>query len=589
MTTRLTFLGAVAAALLAAGCEAETGVGNIGLAVSALGSCPGVTGSDPIPSIDRVRVMVTAVNRDTQELYNPVDEAFKVKSSITVGGIPAGINNVVTVLGYAPGQTEAGWFARQRQVRIEQDATTSLDLVLAPLGRLACVTPPNTFTHRVFSTATALGDGTVLVTGGFTKVTAAASTVLEEPSDLALLYSAQTGGPLDPIAAPMTARRAAHAAVFLPITEKDGIKGADGAVLGKSGIVLLIGGANKVELKADGIAFATGDALNSYEIYDVATKAFHPALKDGTGNPRQMTLKRAFPNVARLFDNSVLITGGGQWPKDPNPDYANAELWAPWVATGDEKGGLQPFSGNGPIMKRQHNGAAIAKLEDTAEGLSRYALIGGISTVNADNPGVEIYTQSSQQQKGVSGVFTALEAKGLPPLFFPAVAPLSGKRFLVVGGIGYKDGKFQAPADSAWILQFGRAPSGDTVAVTPARNVAAGCGQRFFHTAMASFDGDRAFVIGGFKDFTGPAASPNCRWDPERPDTTVSDDPNAKLPEAMSVVAETQAFAGHRAEPLPDDTVLVVGGMTTRGAFPEETGIVQVYAPPTVRLDPTAP
>lgn len=586
MNIRLWFVAALAWALV--GCEAGSGTGDIGLSVRALGSCPGVSGSNLAGAIDRLRVIVTSVDSDTGELYNSVDKTFGFRSSVSVGGIPVGTNHVVTLLGFEAGKTEPTYFARERRVRIQQDATTKLQMVLAALGRYTCITPPTAFTHRVFPAVTVLGDGSVLITGGFTAVTPGSPTTLTGASDLAFLYHAETGGPLEPLPNPMTEPRAAHGAVFVPVTEKDGLKDENGSPIGTNGIVLLFGGLKKLELKADGVGFATADALNTYEIYDVATKTFHPATRDDKGQAQQMKLKRAFPLVARLFDNSVLVAGGGQLPADANQDYAKADIWAPWVAYGENRGGLQLFAGNAPVMQRQHNGAAIAKLEDTAEGLSRYVIVGGTPKVDANNPNVEIFTQSSQQDKGVSGTFTPLATDGnaLPPLFFPAIAPLSGKRFLLVGGVGYKGQAFQNPVDKAWVLTFDRDAGGkDKLTITPVAQVSAGCGARYFHSAHSTYEGDRAVILGGFADFAGPANVPNCRFDPERPDPA---DPSKTVPASITPISESAAFAAHRAESLPDDSVVVIGGMTNRAAFPEETGLAQVFVPPTVKLDPVA-
>jgi hypothetical protein len=553
-----------------AACETGTGTdevaggpGGLGVVVSALSDCSGESGKDPFAEIRRVRVDVTGPDRDTGKLVELASANKTVSggsASITLGGIPAGAGRNVTILGYAAGapDTQPTWFGRHRQIQITQDRVNTVDLVMARYSNFTCVTAPTSYPASLFPAVVRLGDGRVLITGGFTKATDAGSGkyVLENPTDVAVLYDPATGQ-VSQTANTMTSRRAGHAAVYLPLA--DGEK------------VLIVGGVKTMALKDDGtfpFDLSIADALNSYEIFDVKTGTFEAAGSDKNGHPKQMLVNRAFPVAARLFDNTVLIAGGGKWPVD-SAEYLKAEIWAP---AADEKTGILMDLGPAlPVMNAQHNGLAAVKLEDTKEGLSRFLFVGG--TTDAKNM-VEVYTQSSRQSDGVSGVFATLTASGVPALYFPSITALNNRQFLVLGGVPYSGGKFQAPTAEAYLLKIG---ANDAVEVK--KFATAACSGRFFHSASPTYEGDAAVILGGFKDFTGKAAGDACFFRLADVDK-----------EPFSALAAGQkpflSRAGHRVEGLIDDTLLVVGGMTGRDTLSgSHPGMIEVYAPPTLKLD----
>jgi Galactose oxidase, central domain len=138
-------------------------------------------------------------------------------------------------------------------------------------------------TARGFHTATLLGDGTVLVTGGDTN-NAPASIATAELFDPTTGSFASTGN--------MARIRASHTATLL-----------------KNGTVLIAGG------RGDG-----GSAVATAELYNPGTKIFAPA-----GN---MAVPRAGHTATLLTDGTVLITGGDTG----NPGTAStatAELFDP--------------------------------------------------------------------------------------------------------------------------------------------------------------------------------------------------------------------------------------------------------------------
>lgn len=542
--------------------EDESGYGGVGVAVMALtDNCSGLPGNNPTTEISRLDVRVTGPDDKGRTVLKKV-ASFSIggrqTDSVVVSEVPVALNNDITLLGYGEGSDQPLWFGRKRQVPVLADSENSISVVLARYSRFTCLSDPsNTFTHRAFASSVRLGDGMVLISGGFehVSITGATTAVLDSPSDKAFIYNPENGT-IEPTANTMTMGRAGHAMVFLPIG---------------GGKVIVFGGTKKMTMRDDGsfpFSIDDGDSIREYEVFDVTTKTFTAAGNDAEGKPKQMLLKRAFLSAVRLFDDSsgstILVTGGGSWPKDQNPDYQKAEIWASYVDGG--KGGMQELAANRPVMYAQHNGAGVEKFEDTKEGLSRYLFVGG----NDKKDVVEIYTQSSQQKEGVSGVFTEVSAPGLPPLYFPTVTRLEGKRFLVTGGVGISSGKLTKPSGKAYLLE----PTGtNSFTVTP---IESDCAMRFFHTATATYEGDKVTLLGGFTDFSGEARASTCIFDLKS--------------KTFSTLAENQeAFltrAGHIAEPLLDDTILVAGGFVTRNTLTETApGFLELYVSPATRLE----
>lgn len=564
MTRSITFTFLVLA-LAACGGNVGPGEGAVGVVASALNStCE--TGAAPQQAVDRVEVLVTGSDRDTGRTVVLAKGSSKITTAtqdIGLGSVPAGLDNVVTVLGYSPGQQTPTWFGRRREVAIAQDRTTEVDMVLTKYGAFTCLHQPEGFGQRAFPASVVLGDGRVLITGGFTASAdkGGGAWELSGASKNAYLYDPSSGQVTE--AGAMTTARAGHAMVYLPLA--GGEK------------VLVFGGTTKMTW-TQGSAYpfdlATSDSLNSYEIYDIATGTFSEAGLDQAGNAKQMVLRRAFPQAVRLFDNSVLITGGGRWPTDASA-YDAAELWAPYGDTDavgkNPRGGLLDLRGS-LKTNRQHNGAAVVKLEDTSQGLSRYLVIGGTTSSDA---AVEIFTQSSKQQDGAGAVFRSRAVGGLPLLFFPAAVPLQekadgSKQFLVAGGAVWNGTALAAPQGKAWILTV------DNADKVTAEAIDAPCAARFQHSLTPSYDADGAVLLGGFADFAGAAVGGACFFDlATRAFTTAASDQ-----------PQFYARGGHVAERMVDDTLLVAGGLVDpAGLSSGSPGLLELYAPPVLKTN----
>jgi len=529
----------------------EEGEGAVGVNASMLVStCQ--SGAQPEAEVDRVAVEVTGRDRNTgKSVLLASGEARIPGSGVALESVPAGSGRVVTVLGYRQGQDTPAWYGRKREVAIAQDRTTELEMVLSRFGASTCVGVPGGFSPTMFPASVTLGDGRILLTGGFTAVEdqGGGSLRLTGPSDRAFLYD-PFQGTFTEIGARMNVPRAGHAMVQLPLAQGDR--------------VLIFGGVTKAAWKTGSafpLSFDTADALDSYEIFDVAAGTFV------TGKER-MYSPRVFPQAGRLYDNSVLIAGGGRWPVD-DARYLVADLWAPYGGA-DGQGGLLAL-GNGLRSNRQHNGGTMVKIEDTSQGLSRYLVVGGTTF---DEAVVEVFTQSSRQQDGASGAFLNRAVAGLPRLYFPGVAPIQedaqgNKRFLVAGGAVWNGSTLLPPADQAWLLTIDGAGKGTVEALNGQP-----CAARWLHGVMASKEGDQAWLIGGVRDFGGGLAEGACRLDLAAKRLVASD-------------ASTGLLAGRfgaALEVLPDDTLWVAGGVGEAAELdPASAGKVEVYTPAALR------
>jgi hypothetical protein len=224
-------------------------------------------------------------------------------------------------------------------------------------------------------TATLLPDGRVLIAGGMQK-----NGVFEDSAEL---YDPASGR--FEMLPRLTSRRVGHSATLLP-----------------DGKVLIAGGIAGRRLEA---GRWTGDALASAELYDPATRSFHPA--------GSMTTPRTHPAAVRLADGRVLLAGGDDGSSIP---LRSAEIYDP--ASG-------VFRATGPLRTARVPEVAVL-LKD-----GRALIPGGSDASGGVLASAELYDPRSGRFAPAGDMIAARRKHG-------GVLLRSG-RVLVVGGSDARD------------------------------------------------------------------------------------------------------------------------------------------------------
>lgn len=549
--------------------------GTLGFVVSAQqGSCPG-GGVNPFDDLARVLIQVTGRDDD---LTVVASKEFAVGSGTTAVSlmVPVGNDYTVTLQGFGRYDgTTPSWYARRRNVDVQQGSDNPpIEAVLARYKGFTCITPHANLTERMFPAVVDLGDGRVLIAGGFQRATPTGAGsdkyVLDAASKLAFVYDTRKGT-LVQTATAMNDGRAAAGGVFVPLED---------------GKVLIFGGASKMTIKIRGdfeMFVDPADALATYEVFDAKTLSFEAVPE---GQVREMTMARVWPATLLLGENSVLVAGSGAWPGSASAtgDPRRADLW-------DPKTGIVDRGAASDLMNADHFAPAVAPLDDV-DGRVRAVFFGGTMDGGAV---VEVYTEPSSKE--VAGSFVALGKGSIAkPPFLASLSPLSGAagtdvRFLAAGGVtGEKvQDKYRFAAGStAYVVTVSR---GDNlVSLAETRAVETPCAKRFFHAAGDTERPGRVTLLGGFTAAAQDPGGMTCFFDVARYDAalTTGSPLDGAFWQPSAGEAVFAARAGHGAVRLDDDTVLLVGGMeTTAGALNGDQGaLLEVYAPPTVQFAP---
>jgi hypothetical protein len=484
----LTASAALVAALGAPACDSvDDGPAPLALTVGALSgtacgdpSAP-TTGPGPFGAVSEITVSVTGVDRLTGRTGTLAERTARLTEdrALTLSGVPEGAAREVIVTGEGGGST---WYGRDTGLTVRRNEDTAASLLLAPLGSFSCVPAPEAIADVVFPASVDLGDGRVLVTGGFEEVTADG---VGKPSTQAWIFDSKTGV-REVIAGGLGEGfgRGAHAMVLIP----------------EAGQVVVLGGAKRLDLIPSAgfpLSLDTADARDDALVFDIATKTFRPV--EGA-----MRVGRAFPRAQQLADGTVIVTGGGAWPYVSSDDrYYEVDFY-----DHEALGGLGGFL-DIPKLRSFYSrvGHSLTLIGTTSEGLSELLIWGGTTLDRSlGNPG-EVYRQSGRQREGVNGTFSEVcitSSTGQAPsfLYFHETTRLADNRFLVTGGVvpGAGD-SLQAPAaEEAWILTYYPDVS-DTICprgrVIQADRVPGFGPGRVFHSASSS-DLRHVSVIGGF-------------------------------------------------------------------------------------------
>jgi hypothetical protein len=505
----LVLASATLALLAAPGCDApdESSPGSVNLQVLALsgGSCQDT--EDPAPNVDpftdisKVTVKVSGTRSDGSydKLVRETQALSAQQTTVVVHDIPESQPGQVHRLEiYAEG-TNKSWYASNPTVVVERNTTNDVNLLLSPYGGFSCIPTGTNFPNVVFPAVTELGDGRVLITGGFTGLVTEELTNeqnLSGATDRAFIWD-PTKGTLEETQNPMPKGRAAHAAVFIP-----------GTGFGK---VLLIGGADLLGVDTDQdfpFKLDLSKARQDYAIFDVATETF----EEGKG---LLELKRAFPRAHLMADNTVVITGGGEWPV-PDSAYELVEVFDIGREDTENSGGLLSTFGFADNWLR--SGHSLTFIRNVDQGLTTLLVYGGMyddPNASADpNRVASVMVQSNNQKGGDNGVFAPVEIYGQewpPYTYFHEMTRLSDDRLVLTGGVRTDGNKMQAPEDDeAWLMvyDYDASQGKHRLLVTKVPGMGAG---RTFHTALSG-DGEHLAVVGGMDASNGAIVNDPIRF-----------------------------------------------------------------------------
>jgi len=433
-------------------------------------------GVNPFNDIGTLTVAVRGIAPETGAFDTLVRESTSLKgaAALRVKNIPEGDGREVILFGEG---SAFDWYGKDPDVTIARNADNPVDVLFSRYGGFSCVPAPATVNNTTFPASVTLGDGRVLVTGGFTDVVSdGGGSRLANASDQAFIFDPRTGA-LEPVGTMgVDQGRAGHAMVYLEQTDQ----------------VLIVGGFTALRIdenRAFPFAFDATDkdnARDDYVIFDVATSTF-------TAGAETMRLGRGFPRAHALSDGTAVITGGGPWPFDTNEaGYLDVEIYD--AEKNDGAGGFLDVKNFRSFYTRA--GHSLSFLKNSAEGLTQLLVWGGTTPDRSVGHPAEVFRQSGRQREGVNGTFVEVTITNQAPsyTYFHETTPLTGNRFLVTGGAAWDGGAIQAPrSDEAWLLTYTEDPA-PKLNVQKVPGLGAG---RVFHTAVSS-DLVNVAVIGGF-------------------------------------------------------------------------------------------
>ena len=553
---RLALAAALSAAFVGPGCmdEGEPEPQPVEMVVSALGGgdCggtpAGVFGND---SNATFTIVVTGANESTGQIETLLKTSRSVSASspaFTVADVPQGDGHSLELFASSSSDPLLKWYAKSPAVTVRQRDTVSVDLLLTRHGGFSRIntSASNLLPNTIFPATALLGDGRVLVTGGFTRVIdEGGKPVLKDPDNRAFIFDPRTGA-VTASANAMTTGRAGHGMVYMP----------------QSGKVLIAGGTKRLDIdstKAFPLRYARTNGVKSYELYDPATDTF-TAVVDADSATR---LSRAFPQLNLLADGTVSITGGGEWRPDEDAGYRVVDVFDP------EKATLLPtLNFKGFEVRAGHSVTFLRNVD----GRSQLLVWGGTSDASGRRV-AELLNQSSRQREGVDGSFAEITIKGDKPFtWFHQMTRLSGNRFLLTGGTRYDGGtnEMLAPAaDEAWLLTFSDG-GGPTIETQKVAGLGAG---RTFHGAYTS-DFVKVAVVGGWAGIDAVATDKIQLFD------------GGTSQWALATQTEIDGFetrGGMGSLMMPTGSVLMVGGaerLASQGSA--QCAMGQVYTPSTV-------
>jgi hypothetical protein len=201
-----------------------------------------------------------------------------------------------------------------------------------------------------------------------------------------------------------------------------------------------------------------------------------------------------------MADNTVVITGGGEWPI-PDAAYELVEVFDISREDTETKGGLLSTFGFADNWLR--SGHSLTFIRNVDQGLTTLLVYGGMhNDPNASsdpNRVASVMVQSNNQKGGDNGVFAPVTIYGQewpPYTYFHEMTRLSNDRMVLTGGVRTDGNKMLAPEeDEAWLMlyEYNSSQGEHQLLVTKVPGMGAG---RTFHTALSG-DGEHLAVVGG--------------------------------------------------------------------------------------------
>ncbi len=514
------------------------------------GAC-GPAEADVVRAVDDVRslrVYLTERASDgEQRLAYAGDASLRSDGSVDLGGLPEGTGYKLEVFGEGASGT---WYGMRPSVDIRANGGGPLDILLTRLGTFSQVTVDTSFTNVLFPATVELGDGRVMVSGGFQDVS---NQGIGNPSRQWFILDPRTGTLDAKGTVPDGQQRGAHTMVYLPTTNE----------------VLFVGGAR--QLKVDTTrpfpvtySKSQGNGVSQGLVFSVTDQRFEPLSDAHVMKTGIKALGRAFPRAAALPDGTVVVTGGGEWPADNDTDFRRVSVYDP------ADGGR--FLATPSLMTlAARAGHSMVFLGQGPDG-AKLLLWGGVPS---DQEMAEVLTVVRSEDGNVTGTSTpvVIEGEPAPHTYFQVLTPLGGNRFLATGGARpdpNDPSHLAAPQDDeAWLLSYGEPGGQPTITLDALPGLGAG---RVFHGAMPTADRGSVFVLGGFAG-----------------DKALDHDKVMRLDTAelrWEVAPETGAFLGrgaHAVVPMVNGKGLLVGGESALADKGDVAcGYVEVFTPSSI-------
>jgi len=535
----------------------NTGYGTISFAVD----------SSIIAEIQRLDVLVKredgSVAASTSINVSPGLNVAKVS-------VPIGDGYVVTVAGYRANESTPYAYGRRRGVRVSLGSSTDVQMAIMKIGGFAKASGLGELSNRAFPTVVDLGDGKVLVAGGFkdAKAVDGQGFELRGASVEAFVFDTTTGQVVT-LDTTMRLPRGAASGVLVGIDEP---------------MVMIFGGAQKMTIYPSGgpqlVYLSDEDAIDSFEVFDVKKMRFlQPSDLGQTEDDWKMRMARVFPLVLVMADKSLVVLGGPTVEtKDKEGDLIEWKQVEVTVGDSQARKILRPVRRELPEIPFAYHFAPSGARLQNVQGRYRYLVFGGTTNGHAI---LELYTEASS--KDVSGSFEGLKS-GIPKLpYMMSLLPLTGADvkadeylFLAVGG-AFKEGNTFKRAETAYVI--GVVPDKKVVRLKASDT---GCAKRVFHTAFSSFIPGKVVMVGGFRGEPSDPGALTCFFDVSKfidlaKQGKPVDDAFFQPPAGEGSLNPPRG--AHGALGLENDAILLVGGVNLNDKTVSGQLHMEVYAP----------